>query len=159
MHKLHCKIIIISQFSDLISSHIYLFYLLKAIGQFMPILDGEEPYLAFLKHRYPVAYCNLKILLKTGHYSHRQYRSFARTQQAMIKEFFSCTYCKSTGHFMSHCLKRLTKNCSGICRDFNRFEKSDCDVDGSSIYNRLHIRSLRLRNNSNCKVYFLWYPN
>ena len=148
----HAGGIMIGQFSDLISSHTYLFYLLKVIGHFRPIIVGGEPYLASLKHRNPVMYCNLKILLKTGHYSHRLYRSFSRTLQATMKQFFGCAYCKSTGHFILHCLKRLTKNCSGICRDFNRFKKSHCDVDGLCTYNRLHICSLC--NNSNCKAYF-----
>ena len=152
MYKVYCKSIMKSQFSDLISSHTYLFYLLKVIGHFTPIIVGGGPYLASLKHRNPVAYRNFTILLKTGHYSHRLYRSVARRQQATMKQFFSCTYCKSTGHFISHYLKRLTKNCSGICRDFNRFKKSHCDIDGSCIYNRLHICSLC--NISNCKAYF-----
>ena len=44
----------ISQFSDLILNHTYLFYLLKVIGHFTPIIVGGEPYLASLKHRNPV---------------------------------------------------------------------------------------------------------
>ena len=41
-NKVHCKSITISQFSDLISSHTYLFYQLKVIGHFTPtIIIGD----------------------------------------------------------------------------------------------------------------------
>ena len=46
MYKVDCKSIMRSQFSDLISSHTYLFYLLKVIGHFTPIIVGGGPYLA-----------------------------------------------------------------------------------------------------------------
>ena len=38
MYKVHCKSIMISQFSDLVSSDTYLFYILKVIGHFTAII-------------------------------------------------------------------------------------------------------------------------
>ena len=38
MYNVHCKNIMISQFSDLILSHTYLFYPLKVIGHFTLII-------------------------------------------------------------------------------------------------------------------------
>lgn len=71
----------------------------------------------------------------------------------MLTRSFDCTYCKGTGHFIHSCLKRITKNCPvELCRDYNRFKHSTCDIDGECCYDRQHTCSIC--NQSGCKAYY-----
>ena len=66
---------------------------------------------------------------------------------------FHCSYCKGQGHFASHCLKRITKSCTdSICRDYNRFERSNCEFGDSCVYDRRHV--CLICTDANCKAYF-----
>ena len=90
--------------------------------------------------RNPVAYLHMRISLKICKSSHHLYCSFATRNNERVFQLYVLQV-NWTFHFTL--FGKATKNCSGICRDFNRFEKSNCDVDGSCIYNRPHICSLR----------------
>ncbi len=71
----------------------------------------------------------------------------------MLPRSFDCTYCKGTGHFIQSCLKRITKNCPvELCRDYNRFKHSTCDIDGECCYDRQHTCSIC--NQRGCKAYY-----
>ena len=65
---------------------------------------------------------------------------------------FHCSYCKTNGHFTRNCLKLLTKNChSNVCRNFNRYEVSKCEINGTCVFNRAH--TCLFCNEPNCKAY------
>ena len=79
--------------------------------------------------------------------------SVARSNINDTMKEFHCSYCKGQGHFASHCLKRITKSCTdSICRDYNRFEHSNCKFGDSCVYNRRCV--CLLCTDANCKAYF-----
>ena len=70
-------------------------------------------------------------------------------------QYFGCSYCKAVGHTKSTCLKLLTKtNIDNyfICRDYNRFLVSKCEItDTSCNENRQHL--CFLCGKEKCKAY------
>eukprot|EP00112_Aurelia_sp_Birch-Aquarium-sp1_P020464 Seg5285.2 transcript_id=Seg5285.2/GoldUCD/mRNA.D3Y31 product="hypothetical protein" protein_id=Seg5285.2/GoldUCD/D3Y31 len=63
----------------------------------------------------------------------------------------SLPYCK-TKATLEGCLKLLTKDCHPtVCRDFNRYEVSKCEIDGTCVFNRGH--TCLFCNELNCKAY------